>query len=1184
MNVRVDAGQTKENVTKPQEDIRFSAAGNQQKKADIRGKTMQEGMYGFQVLPGQSFGNNAYQEGAGKGVPTEGASSPALSDVQMQKNYRLLMSATVSDEEFGKLMKEGYRPGEMTPEEIVTVVDEIKAKMAEAGVVVAGYNDDLKASKLEEITGSKANARVVLDVLKQADSLQEKDRDRNGDAIRPAMKAYDLPGTKENMQQMRQAVAMAEEFQQLTEGSMKYLLENWLEPTFENIYLASHSGAVLPKNQAMGYFSQGLGYFGKKPEEVNLEELKAQIDKVIQDAGYAVTDENRKGAGWMIENGLTLTEESFARYQQLSQMEFPMTEKDAAFAAACALKNGKKAIEAVPGETMTYEQQAKELVQQVNNISPAAIEKAVNEGVVICIRSLSRAQQEIQMNSRWMRTGALTNAGLQSGNAGIGALSGEGMQMKSADVGAVPFAGLQNRDAGTEMLPTEGMQSKTMPGGNPISDTMKQPGQTAGNPASQKLLMVRSTVEEIRLQMTVASAARLLRNGISVDTTELSQLVEDLKLQQQKRNEVLFGTGSVEENAGKEKLWSETKDIVNQLPDMPAALVGKISMRSSYTLNIAFEQGSILRTAYEAAGDSYEALMTSPLPGNDNSGASRDAINISARVNYAAAEASYEALWTSPRADLGDSITKAFRNVDDLLLENGMEVTPENEKAVRILGYNHMEINAASIERVREASLQLTGVISRLTPAATLDLIRADYNPLEMNLEQLERFLNERDSDPLKELEKYSNFLVRMQENKEMTKEEQESYIGIYRMLHQIEKRDGAALGAVLNRGGEITFRNLLSSVQSFRQQGKEFVMDDSFGLLDQVVTKGVSVTEQIASAFTGQTKKPEQSTDVISDISSDALRLLENTGVRITLDEMSAANRLVTDRGGFYRKAATRLEEAKGNSAAANAGKAVPAGNTLEIPNASGDSAKESLSDIFSDFDEISEKMQSALTDKDSAVNAFREMSAGLQRALERSIGQVDNPLDMREITLAMKQISFAGKMAERESYEIPMRLGNEITSVNVHLVRNRQKNPFVSIYTDSERFGKLQATFRQTGEAITGYITADQKTVLKELENKFASFKEKLTENNIELETVNFVHSESFRVNYLTETADVNNKEFMKGKDLFLRPRDLSNQDKNAESDSKSTAAEKENADLQERISTQKLYDIAREFLSIL
>ena len=75
---------------------------------------------------------------------------------------------------------------------------------------------------------------------------------------------------------------------------------------------------------------------------------------------------------------------------------------------------------------------------------------------------------------------------------------------------------------------------------------------------------------------------------------------------------------------------------------------------------------------------------------------------------------------TAPRADLGDSIKTAFRNIDELLRENSMEVTPDNRRAVRILGYNSMEITEENINAVKEADAMLNRVLSRMTPEKTL--------------------------------------------------------------------------------------------------------------------------------------------------------------------------------------------------------------------------------------------------------------------------------------------------------------------------------------------------------------------------------------------------------------------------------------------------------------------------------
>ena len=79
---------------------------------------------------------------------------------------------------------------------------------------------------------------------------------------------------------------------------------------------------------------------------------------------------------------------------------------------------------------------------------------------------------------------------------------------------------------------------------------------------------------------------------------------------------------------------------------------------------------------------------------------------------------------TAPRADLGDSIQKAFRNVDDILNDIGLEATEANQRAVRILGYNQIEITQESVAEMKAADEQVQRVFRNLTPATVTEMIR----------------------------------------------------------------------------------------------------------------------------------------------------------------------------------------------------------------------------------------------------------------------------------------------------------------------------------------------------------------------------------------------------------------------------------------------------------------------------
>ena len=67
------------------------------------------------------------------------------------------------------------------------------------------------------------------------------------------------------------------------------------------------------------------------------------------------------------------------------------------------------------------------------------------------------------------------------------------------------------------------------------------------------------------------------------------------------------------------------------------------------------------------------------------------------RISMEKAGEKYEELMTTPRKDLGDSIKKAFQNVDDILTDMGKELTEENRKTIRILGYNSMDMTEKNL-------------------------------------------------------------------------------------------------------------------------------------------------------------------------------------------------------------------------------------------------------------------------------------------------------------------------------------------------------------------------------------------------------------------------------------------------------------------------------------------------------
>ena len=69
-------------------------------------------------------------------------------------------------------------------------------------------------------------------------------------------------------------------------------------------------------------------------------------------------------------------------------------------------------------------------------------------------------------------------------------------------------------------------------------------------------------------------------------------------------------------------------------------------------------------------------------------------------------------------------------------------------------------------------------------------------------------------------------------------------------MLRQIDKTDGAVIGALVHQGADLTVKNLLSAVRTNRAAGINVSVDDSFGEAEEVSVSDLSISQQIESAY----------------------------------------------------------------------------------------------------------------------------------------------------------------------------------------------------------------------------------------------------------------------------------------------------------------------------------------------
>lgn len=376
---------------------------------------------------------------------------------------------------------------------------------------------------------------------------------------------------------------------------------------------------------------------------------------------------------------------------------------------------------------------------------------------------------------------------------------------------------------------------------------------------TEEEVTVRIRLEEVRISLNIEASRRLSANGIDILSDSLMKVTEGLReLKAEyfegvyKEIEADYGkTGNVTITAGEAaELALETAEGLEKIYNAPLELYrATFSVRHSVTLAEISETG--------------EALI------KETVSASNASISVST-ASMTAALSSYESSSTEVRRDLGDSIKKAFAgSVDSLLTSNGMDLTEGNRRAVRILGYNSMEITAESIEEIKYYDAKVTGLIEKMTPPVVMTMIRDGINPLESTIDELD----EKVSFILKEQgntaeQKYSEFLVRMEETNSITQNERNAYIGIYRLLYNVEKNDGAAIGSLLQSGRELTFGNLLTEERTMNL-GVDLTADDDTAIKSSYYKNSVSA--QINEAFIFQRRLAGEALDVTDPSRWDA-------------------------------------------------------------------------------------------------------------------------------------------------------------------------------------------------------------------------------------------------------------------------------------------------------------------------
>ncbi len=535
-------------------------------------------------------------------------------------------------------------------------------------------------------------------------------------------------------------------------------------------------------------------------------------------------------------------------------------------------------------------------------------------------------------------------------------------------------------------------------------------------------IAARRQLEEIRLRMTAEINVKLLKSGFSIDTAPMEELVEALKQAEAELAKQYFPGDA--EALEKYRSFTQTTAVVAEIPELPAQVLGTFAEgQATASLEEFHSEGKALQDTYRKAQTEYEALMT------------------------------------APRSDLGDNIKKAFSNVDDILQDLGLELTEENRRAARILGYNRMEMTLENVEAVKAADHQVRTVAEKMTPAAVMKMIKDGINPLEKSFAELENYFEELPEDYRESSESYSRFLYGLERNHGITEEERAGYIGIYRLLRQIEKTDGAAVGALVNTQAEMHFSNLLTAVRTGKVKSLDKRATDELGAVTETIRKGESISDQIAKAFVQNVNKiltevsySEQTAVEYNNIlleeirqtaqtDGDSAAMLQRGEMTPNAENLMAAQALTQGTEDLYGAAGKRKEPSIQGTARQEA-----------VEKGAADAADNKVIQSL----ELWQKLEDKASFREAYAETVEEATAAVEQA---SFETSETSIDVRRMQLIHKQLTVVSHLARQEEYIVPMYIGDALSRVRLTFDRNGAQKSTVQINVHVEGEESLEA-----------------------------------------------------------------------------------------------------------------------------
>ncbi len=962
----------------------------------------------------------------------------------LEKSAKEAAGTLDEGEQFAVLSGEDYQEIEEEEGSLEKMTKEVVESAIEKGKARRNWQQQ----KMEENQEFRKKLQEDLERMQLAGFLDQKSEGQ----IRQAMEDAGIPATEENLSQVISALSMSHSALEMTDQSKAYIVGQNLSPTIDHLY--------------QGKFSV-FGSGSSSDAGQDYRAYQKQIEQILQNCGYD-TPEGRENARWLFDRELPINQVTLSKLETLEQVPKNMTGDKVLEQILFAMSAGLSAKEAVLDDSQFVV--ARDAVKDFQQIDDSTIIHVVDY--------LKEHPQMIPVGAE-----------AQEGAAG----QEDETQDKRGFVNLELIREIQDKirvSGGGQGDPVPTIYRKDMSEDEIAQVTLKR------------------QVEEIRQKMTLQSAVRMAQKGIRVETASLNQIISELRRQEQNYYSGQIGT-RVEDIAPEQiDLLQETLSKAKDIADAHAAILGtRVRQQELLTVN-----------------ELHKAVSSQVANRQEWNGV-------------------YETVSTQVRTDLGDSIEKAFQGVPEMLSDMGLEDTQANERAVRILGYNSMEITEENINQVKVFDSKVNQVIENMKPATVLELIRRGENPLDMPIDELNEKLKQINEEKgIDDQEKYSRFLWQLEKSNQITENERAGYIGVYRLLHQIEQSDGAVIGALMGAKQELTLGNLLTQARIRKGNGIDSTVDDSAGVREISRTKE-TITEQIQRGFSGQSDGQEIQGQVsqaryyqnlveeslqaltpekLTDITDGDMEKLLDVSVEKFFEQLKNAPGNKEVKREYYEMLAAEVREQMQSSVEAQEylGK-------LGIPDTMGNimamqTVLEGQQNVYGEtykrrnvlpqeerqeLEDVVDSIEDALGEEAVLQEKCERSEKIMQDILTKSYEQADISFeDLQTLRQLGRGIRLQGAMRQSRSYDIPIRTGDTITSLNLTIIHGADESGRIQVSMEDGNYGNISLDFKLSDGKVKGFVLCDERSGYEALKAGEDALRENMENAGFQVRNISF------------------------------------------------------------------------------